>query len=159
MSYVPPQPQDHLFDLGGVHMCVHTSSASAHIVCVQKLKKTLSLPILEVFRCVRTRHLPSASFILHLLLIAHCSIFYVCRQISGWQIIPTSIIILIEINHQITEYVCKNPHLYILCLSQYNSAKITTNTWVSDALELDIDVSCQCYFVVMFYFFKLINIY
>jgi len=48
-------------------------------------------------------------------------------------------------NKQITEYDCKNPHLYDLCLCQYNGAKITTNTWVSDALELDIDVSCQCY--------------
>ena len=54
-------------------------------------------------------------------------------------------ILLIEINHQITEYVCKNPHLFNLCLSQYKGAKITTNTWVSDAKELDIDVSYQCY--------------
>ena len=61
---------------------------------------------------------------------------------NRWQIIPTPIIILIEINHQMTEFVCKNPHLYNLCLSQYNGAKITTNTRVSDALELDIDVSC-----------------
>jgi len=44
-----------------------------------------------------------------------------------------------------TEYVCKNPHLYNLCLSQYNGAKIKTNTLISGALELDIDVSCQCY--------------
>ena len=27
----------------------------------------------------------------------------------------------------------------------YSGAKITTNTWVSGALELDIDVSFQCY--------------
>jgi len=79
-----------------------------------------SLLLIEVFRCVRTRHPPSASFIR--------------------QIIPTRIIILIEINHLLTEYVCKNPHLYPVCLSQYNGAKITTNAWVSDALELDIDV-------------------
>ena len=72
-----------------------------------------------------------------------------------WQIIPTRIIILIEINHQITEYVCKNPHLYILCLSQYNGANITTNTWVSDALELDIDVSCQCYTYLLLCFIVL----
>jgi len=55
-------------------------------------------------------------------------------------IIPTRIIILIEINHQITESVYKNPHLFNVCLSQYNGAKITTNTWVSDAVELDIYV-------------------
>jgi len=63
--------------------------------------------------------------------------FWTCADISGWQIIPTQIIILIEINHQITKYICKNPPLYYLCLSQYNGAKNTTNTWVSDALELD----------------------
>jgi len=71
--------------------------------------------------------------------------FLTCADRSGWQIILTRIIILIEISHQITENVCKNPHLYDLCPCQYNGAKITTNTWVSDALELDIDVSCQCY--------------
>jgi len=87
--------------------------------------------------------------------------FLTCADRSGWQIIPTRIIILIEISHQITNNnVCKNPHLYNLCLSQYNGAKITTNTWVSDALELDIDVSCQCYLtVVMFHCFKRKNIY
>ena len=42
--------------------------------------------------------------------------------------------------------------------------KITTNTWVSDVVELDINVSCQCYvhfFVVMFYWFNIhvIHIY
>ena len=68
---------------------------------------------------------------------------------------PTRIIILIEINHQITEYVCKNPHLYNSYLSQYNSAKITTNTWVSDAVELDIDVSCQCYTYLLLCFIGL----
>ena len=70
--------------------------------------------------------------------------FLTCADSSGWQIIPTRIIILIEICHQITEYVCKNSHLYNVCFSQYNGAKITTNTWFSDALELDIDVSCSC---------------
>jgi len=68
-----------------------------------------------------------------------------CADRSLWQLIPTRIIILIEISHQISEYVCKNPHLYNVCLSQYNGAKITTNTLGSDALELDINVSCQCY--------------
>ena len=67
--------------------------------------------------------------------------FLTCADRSGWQIIPTPIILLIEIN----AYVCKNPHLYNFCLLQYNSAKITTNTWVSDAVEQDIDVVCQCY--------------
>jgi len=71
--------------------------------------------------------------------------FLTCADRSGWQIIHTPIILLIEINRQINEYVCKNPHLYNLCLLQYNSAKITTNTWVSDAVELDIDGVCQFY--------------
>jgi len=102
-------------------MCAHTSSASAHIIRVHKSKQTLSLLFIEVLRCVRKRHPPSASFIR-----------------------TTRIIILIKIIHQITEYVCKNPHLYNVCPSQYNVAKITTNTWVSDALEPDFDVSCQC---------------
>jgi len=57
---------------------------------------------------------------------------------SGWQIIPTRIMILTEINYQITEYVCKNPHWYNVSLSQYHGVKITTNTGVFDALELDI---------------------
>jgi len=56
------------------------------------------------------------------------------------QIIPTGILILIEIIHQITEYVCKNLHLYNFCLLQYSGAKITTKPWVSDAVELDIDL-------------------
>jgi len=78
-----------------------------------------------------------------------------CADRNGWQIIPTPIIILIEINHQITKYVCKNSHLYNLYVSQYNGAKITTNTWVSDAFELDIDVSCQCYTYLLLCFIVL----
>ena len=68
---------------------------------------------------------------------------------------PTRIVILIEINHQITEYICKNPHLYNLCLLQYNGAKITTSTCVSGALELDIDVSCQYYTYLLLCFIVL----
>jgi len=78
---------------------------------------TLSLLFIEVFRCVRFLHPPSASFIRVESLTA---LFLTCADRSGWQIIPTRILILIEINHKITEYVCKNPHLYNLCLSQYN---------------------------------------
>ena len=64
---------------------------------------------------------------------------------------PPSIIILIEISVQITKYVCKNPYLYNLCLLQYKGAKITTNTWVSDALELDIvSVTLICFYVSLF---------
>ena len=90
--------------------------------------------------------------------------FLTCADRCGWQIIPTRIIILIEISHQIIEYVCKNWHLYMynLCLSQNNGAKITTKTWVSNALELDIEVSCQCYtslLLILLHCFKLINIY
>jgi len=70
-------------------------------------------------------------------------------------IIPARIIILVEINHQITEYVCENPHLYNLCLLQYNGAKITATTWVSDALELDIDVSYRCYTYLLLCFIVL----
>ena len=98
-----------------------------------------------MFRCVRTRHVirhprPSSAIRSESL----TARFLMCVDRSGWQIIPTRIIILIEISHQITEYVCKSPHLYDLCLCQYNGAKITTNTWVSEVLELDIDVLCQC---------------
>ena len=57
-------------------------------------------------------------------------------------IIPTRIIISIEINHKITEHVCKIPHLYYLSILQYNGVKITTNVWVSDVLDL---------FVIMFH--------
>ena len=39
--------------------------------------------------------------------------------------------------------------------SQYNGAKITTNTWVTDALELDIDVSRQCYTYLLLCFIVL----
>jgi len=53
-----------------------------------------------------------------------------------------------------------NPHLYNLHLSQYNEA-ITTITWVSDSVELDIDVLCQCYtcLFLCFIWFKVIKIY
>ena len=104
------------------------------------------------------RHPRPASAILFESLTAR---FLTCADRSGWQIIPTRIIILIKIRHQIAEYVCKNPHLYNLCLSQYNGAKITTNAWVSDAffnydaLELDIDVSCQCYTYLLLCFIVL----
>jgi len=81
--------------------------------------------------------------------------FSTCADRSGWQIIPTRIIILIEISHHITEKVGKNPHLYHLCLSQYNGAKITTNARVSDSLELAIAVSCQCYTYLLLCFIVL----
>ena len=120
----------------------------------------LSLLFTEVFRCIRTCHPPSPSFNSVIRFESLTARFFTCEDRSGWQIIPTQIIILIEIIQQITEYVCKNPHLYNLCLSQYNSAKITTNTWVSDAVELDIYVSVTLiYKFVMFYCFKLTNIY
>jgi len=81
--------------------------------------------------------------------------FLACADSSGWQIIPIRIILLIKINYQITEYVWKNLQLYSLCLLQYNGAKITTNTWVSDAVELDIDVICQCYTYLLLCFIVL----
>jgi len=74
-------------------MCTHTPSA---IISVQKLKHLLSLLFIDVFGCVRTRHPPFACFIR-----------------------LKRIIIVIQIYHQITEYVCKKQHLYKLCLSQY----------------------------------------
>jgi len=49
-------------------------------------------------------------------------------------------------------------HIYIIYafrLSQYNGAKITTNAWVSNALELDIDVSYQCYTYLLLCFIVL----
>ena len=71
---------------------------------------------------------------------------------------PTRIIISIAINHQVTGYVYKNPHLYNLHLSPYNGDKITTNTNVSDAVELDIDVSCQCYtYLLLCFWFKVLH--
>jgi len=126
-----------------VFTCAHKLSAIlTHLSRTEiEINALITFSSIEVFRCVRTRHPPSASFI--------------------HQIIPTQIIILIEISHQITELVCKNPHLYNLCLSQYNGAKITTNAWVSDAffnsdaLELDIDVSCQCYTYLLLCFIVL----
>jgi len=58
---------------------------------------------------------------------------------------PTQILIFIEISKQITEFACEHPHLYTVRLSQYKGAKLTKSTWASDAVELDIEVSCQCY--------------
>ena len=52
--------------LGGVHMCAHTSSAiRTHLPSTEIEINALSLLFIEVFRCVRTRHPPSASFIRH----------------------------------------------------------------------------------------------
>jgi len=124
-------------------VCAHVIRFRTHHPRPEIEKNTLSLLFIEVFRCVRTRHPPSASFIRFESLTA-ISLTYADR--SGWKIIPTRITILIEFYHQITEYVCRNPHVYNLCLTRYNGAKIATNTWVSDALDL---------FVVMFYYFKL----
>jgi len=52
--------------------------------------------------------------------------------------------IFMEINEQMTEFVCEHPRVYNLRLSHYNGAKITKNTSISCAVELDIDVSSQC---------------
>jgi len=88
---------------------------------------------------------PSFAFrVLHprTLWIAHCSIFDVYADRTGWQ--NAINFIFIEINEQMTEFVCEHPRVYKLRLSHYNGAKITKNTLISDAAELDIDVSCQC---------------
>ena len=68
---------------------------------------------------------------------------------------PTRMLILIENSEQITKFVRQHPHLYKIRLLQYNGAKITKNTWVSDAVELDIDVPCQCYTYLSLFFIGL----
>jgi len=66
---------------------------------------------------------------------------------------PTRMLIMIEASEQTTEFVRGHPHLYNVRLSQYNGAKITKkNTRVSDAAEIDIDVSFQCYTYLFLYF-------
>jgi len=126
-------------------MCAHTSSAiHTHLPRTEIEINALITFYRSVQMCTHTssaiRVLRPTSTLNHSLLD-----LFTCADRSGWQIIPTRIIILIEISHQITEYVCNNPYLYNVCYSQYNGAKITTNTWVSDALELYIDVLSQCY--------------
>jgi len=152
-------------------MCAHTSSViRTHHPRPEIEKYALITFYRSVQMCTHTssaiRVLHPSSFIRFESLTAR---FLTCADRSGWQIIPTRIIILIEFSHQITELVCKNLHLYNLCLLQYNGAKITTNAWVSGALELDIDVLYQCYTYLLLCFivlnidirngFKLINIY
>jgi len=134
-------------------MCAHTSSAiRTHLPRTEIEINALITFNRSVQMCT---HTSSAFRVLHPPSALNHSLldFFTCADRSGWQIRPTRIIILIEISHQITEYVCKNPHLYNLCLSQYNGAKITTNSY--DALELDIDVSCQCYTYLLLYFIVL----
>ena len=94
--------------------------------------------------------------------------FLTCADsLSGWQIIPTRIIILIKISHQITEKVCKNPHLYNLCLSHIYIIYAFRNT---TALKLQ-RIHGWCFrtrclrfmsvlhlFIVKFHCFKLINL-
>jgi len=66
---------------------------------------------------------------------------------------PTRMLIMIETSEQTTECVRGHPYLYNVRLSQYNGAKITKkNTRVSDAAEIDIDVSIQCYTYLFLYF-------
>jgi len=132
--------------LGCVHMCAHTSSViRTHHPRPEIEKYALITFYRSVQMCTHT-----SSFIRFESLTAR---FLTCADRSGWQIIPTRIVILIEFSHQIT--VCKNPHLYNVCLSQYNGAKITTNARVSDALELDIDVLYQCYTYLLLCFIVL----
>jgi len=126
-------------------MCAHTSSAiRTHLPRTEIEKYALITFYRSVQMCMHVYiiRLPRPSSAIRFKSLS--AQFLTCADRSGWQIIPTRIIILIEISHQITEYVCKNSHLYNVCFSQYNGAKITTNTWFSDALELDIDVSCSC---------------
>jgi len=121
--------------VGGVHMWTHTSSAIRTHPPRPVIEKST---LITFYRIVQIcTHTSSAICVLHP------------------QFFPIQIILLIKINHQITEYVCKDLHLYSLCLLQYNGAKITTNTWVSDAVELDIDVICQCYTYLLLCFIVL----
>ena len=126
----------------------------AHVIRGQKLKKNA---LNTSYRSVQMyTHTSSAIRVLHPPSALNRSLldFDVCGQ-KRMANNSNTIIILIEINHKITEYVCKNPHLFHLCLSQDNGAKITRKTWVSDAVELDIYVLCQCYTYLLLCFIVL----